>query len=267
MTEQQFDARLQEIDKEYASKREGAEAYRDQEMSRLFVQCGWTQEAIAKHMCKAQSWVARRLHFGRYLRFMPSGHNHKPPPHPLTERRFRDNWARAGKGHPKETEDERFARVQKLIEADNNPIPKNYGNLVRKPGIKQAVIDVISDGKRRTTAEIAELVSEKIPETDASQVIESIKLIRRKPPRGMALDARHSGRTHKYRLVPRKGPSPKPIDPEKAGAVAVEAIPLVKECIHLLRQPEVGRCTSLALEHLWRVGQMLERLLVPEEVA
>ena len=32
MSEQQFDARLKHIEEQYAAKREGAEAYRDQEM-------------------------------------------------------------------------------------------------------------------------------------------------------------------------------------------------------------------------------------------
>jgi hypothetical protein len=266
MTEQQFDTRIKEIEAGYRSHREGADAYRDQELARLFVECGWTQERISRHMGQSQSWVARRLLFGRFLSFMTAGHKTFSPAKPLTERRFRDHW-RKSKKHVKDSEEERFARVVESLRTDRSETPKNYGNLVKKPGIKAAVVEVISDGKRRTTTEIAVEVSEVVPETDAAQVGAALKQIQHKPPPGMALDARHTGQTHKYRLVKRKGPAPSPVNPERAGAVAVEAIPLVKECIEILRQPEVKRATTLALEHMWRVQQMLERLLVPEEVA
>ena len=51
-SEQHFDARLKHIEEQYAAKRGGAEAYRDQEMARLFGECGWTQERIAAQMGK-----------------------------------------------------------------------------------------------------------------------------------------------------------------------------------------------------------------------
>jgi hypothetical protein len=84
-------------------------------------------------MSKSQMWVSSRLLFGRYSAFIASGYNSSPPPKPLTERRFRDNWAASGKRR-KETESERFARVQELLAADTSETPRGYGHLVKKPG-------------------------------------------------------------------------------------------------------------------------------------
>jgi hypothetical protein len=268
MTEQQFDARLAEIEREYATGRVGCEARRDQEVSRLFLQCKWTQEAIGKRMGRDQSWVALRLRFGRYLRFMTTGHNHEPPPHSLTERRFRAAWSKSGKGHPKETENERFARVAELLRAEAEPaLPLGYLNLVRKPGIKKAVAEVLKAGTRLDVRQIAEAVGDRIPDVHPKQVGEALKQLQKAPPEGYALDARHSGRTHKYRLVPRKKAPAAPVASlEAAGEAAAVSLPLVKECIEILRQPETRRQTTLALEHLWRVQKALEGLLVPEGV-
>jgi len=38
-------------------------------LARLFVECHWTQEAIAARMGQSQQWVSCRLRFGRFLRF------------------------------------------------------------------------------------------------------------------------------------------------------------------------------------------------------
>src|SRR5262245_33538040 len=42
-------------------------------LARLFNECGWTQEQIARHRGKKQPWVSRRLLVGRLLMFMPRG--------------------------------------------------------------------------------------------------------------------------------------------------------------------------------------------------
>jgi hypothetical protein len=225
MTEQQFDARVRQIEKDYAAHREGADATRDQELARLFVEAkgsGRGQEWIAARMGRTQQWVSARLLFGRFLRFTTTGCKSFSPPKPVTERRFRDNWSRAGK-RPKDTEDDRFARVLERLKVDTSDTPKGYGNLVEKPGIRKAIEAILADGKRRTTAEVAALVSETIPGTDAKQVIESIKQIRNRPPRGAALDERHTGRTHKYRLVERKRPPAARVVPAVARAWRPEA--------------------------------------------
>lgn len=271
MSEQQFDTRIKEIESECASMRERVDEHRDQEVARLFVeakQSGRNQKWIAARMGQAESWVSQRLLFGRFLEI--HGREFlKSVPKPLTEWRFRQNWKASGKKtHKKETEEERFDRVLELLKADTSDVPRYYKNLAKKPGIKAAVVKIISDGKRRTTAEIAEIISETIPGTHANQVIESIKLIRKDPPKGMALDERHTGQSHRYRLVERKRnhqPST-PIDPEKAGAIAAEVMPLIKDCIEIMKKPAVGRSQTLALENLGRIEKALSRLLVMEAV-
>ncbi len=87
-------------------------------MSRLFVECGWTQAKIAERVGRNQSWIARRLHFGRFLDYA-RGHKSESAPELLTERRFRQAWSAVGKGHPKETEAERFGRVAVRSETSN----------------------------------------------------------------------------------------------------------------------------------------------------
>jgi hypothetical protein len=64
-------------------------------LAALFHRSNWTQEQLAKKEGKAQSWIARRLLFGRFLSFMPTGINAENVPTNLTERRFRSYWERA----------------------------------------------------------------------------------------------------------------------------------------------------------------------------
>src|SRR6266511_357680 len=97
-----------------ALAREGAEAFRDQEVARLFVACGWTQVRIAGRMGRTQQWVALRLVFGRYLRFTTASCKSSSPPDSLTEWRFRQAWSASGKRR-KESEGERFERVRALL--------------------------------------------------------------------------------------------------------------------------------------------------------
>src|SRR5262245_45381424 len=73
MPDQELDLRWSAIRDQLAARRESADAYRDQELSRLFHECGWTQERIAERMRQAQPWVSRRLIFGAFLSFMPAG--------------------------------------------------------------------------------------------------------------------------------------------------------------------------------------------------
>src|SRR5262249_43878615 len=87
---------------------------RDQEVSRLFNECKWTQEKIAQRMGHKQAWVQKRLCFGIFMAWIkinPSGINPKFTPHLLTERTFRKHWQKVGKGDRKEGDEGRFARV------------------------------------------------------------------------------------------------------------------------------------------------------------
>jgi transcriptional regulator with XRE-family HTH domain len=94
--------------------------FRDQELSRLFRECGWTQERIAKRMGKPQNWVSRRLIFGRFLEFTPSGVSVEN----LTEGRFRNLW-KATKG----SERERFEQVLSMNAArPRSGLPSGWGS-------------------------------------------------------------------------------------------------------------------------------------------
>jgi hypothetical protein len=71
---------------------------------------------IAAEMGQTQSWVSRRLLFGRFLEFTTTCGNFSFGEKQLTEGRFRTHWERAGKGHAKETEADRFARNSTLVQ-------------------------------------------------------------------------------------------------------------------------------------------------------
>jgi hypothetical protein len=87
-----------------------AGAYRDQELARLFGDCGWTQERIAGRMGQSQRWVAYRLLFGRFIAFRTACSKSESPPKSLTEGHFRKKWSEAKKAaHRKDTEADVFA--------------------------------------------------------------------------------------------------------------------------------------------------------------
>jgi hypothetical protein len=266
ISDQQFDERLATIKRTYDSAREGVEAGLDQELARLFVECGWTQAKISQRMGRSHQWVSYRLLFGRFLSFSTDRGNLKSLANPLTEWRFREQWKRSGK-RDKETDEERFARVWDLLEADRSETPSGYAHLVKKPGIRKAVLEAMKDGKPRSVQELAAIVQNEIPEVDNPAIKSALARIQEKPPQGQALHARHIGRSHKYKLIPAKRCHGPPVAPEIAGGIVVEVISLLKESMWALKQPEVGRQTALALENLWKSEQMLSRLLVREEVA
>jgi hypothetical protein len=41
----------------------------EQELARLFVRSGWTQEELVKREGKSKGWIDQRLRFGRFLNF------------------------------------------------------------------------------------------------------------------------------------------------------------------------------------------------------
>jgi len=114
---------------------ERADAYRDQELARLFVECGWTQEKIARKVERSQVWVSCRLTFGRFLSFIASSYKRES----LTEFRFRACWRKT-----KGKESDRFRQVLSILEGE---VPPGYRNLVNKPGIRKAIL---ASGRRHS---------------------------------------------------------------------------------------------------------------------
>jgi hypothetical protein len=271
MTEPEFDARIKQIDKGYAGKREGAEAYRDQELARLFIECKWTQEKIAQEMGRTQPWVTYRLRFGRYLEIITRSYNSSRPTDSLTEYHFRKGWSTVAKEHPKETEAERFGRVAEWLEANPPLVGRSdkYGGVVKRQNIRPAIQEILSANKGFIgTQELYSRVKEMFPGTQHKQINNALQWMQKKPPPGMILDARHNGHSHRYRLVHRRRPGAPTasVDPQVAGEMAIDALPLIKECIEILKAPVVGRQQTLAIDQLWKVQQMLEHLLYAEPV-
>ena len=60
----------------------------------VFYRSGWTQEDLAKAEGCARQHVARRLLFGGFLAFAPTGAFPESATSKLTEGRFRDYWSR-----------------------------------------------------------------------------------------------------------------------------------------------------------------------------
>ena len=80
-------------------------------MRALQPRSGWTQDELAKVEGAKPQYVARRLVFGRFLSFSPSGRN----PQNLTERRFRSYWEQTEK-NPNERVRAPRARVGGTLE-------------------------------------------------------------------------------------------------------------------------------------------------------
>jgi hypothetical protein len=105
----------EEIRATYGESSVEAGAKRDQALAALFYRSGWTQEDLAKAEGCSRPIITRRLLFGRFLAFVPSGHI-PPIPSNLSERRFRSYWERTDKAEGNERK--RFLEVQRLLQTE-----------------------------------------------------------------------------------------------------------------------------------------------------
>jgi DNA-binding transcriptional ArsR family regulator len=254
MSDTEFDLKLKHIEEQYAARREGAEAYRDQELARLFGQCGWRQEKIATHMGKKQQWVSLRLIFGRFLDFTTTGCNQPDCLAGLTERRFRGYWVRT-----KGREQDRFRQVAETLA---NGIPQGHAALVNKPGIRQAVLACLGDGKTYTVNQITATVEESLPGVTATQVRNAMTELQRA---GRVENRRPGEKVARYRLTKAK-------TSEKTGgpvaALYEECRPLIEELRHWGKQSRYEQAPSELLNIATRLERLFEsRLAATKEHA
>jgi hypothetical protein len=188
MTAEEFCLRLTQIKEQTEALRERAEAFEDQQMSQLFVECRWTQQQIANEVGKTQHWVCYRLRFGRFLGFITTVINPKIPKN-LTERRFRSYWEQTEKGTKEQT---RFRHVFDMMQEEFALITE------RKPS-RNTILEECADWKWRTKEELGEILG-KSPEL-AARCMRQLK----QTGKGIRIEKKGnigtgSGMTEKWRL-------------------------------------------------------------------
>jgi hypothetical protein len=114
------------------------------DFGRVFHRSNWTQEQLAKKEGTTQRWIGRRLLFGRFLDFRPTGLNAET----LTERNFRSYWERAPKCGGNERA--RFNAVISLMTNETKSLAPVSDTIW--PGI----IEKFGDGKWHGSQEIAD---------------------------------------------------------------------------------------------------------------
>lgn len=194
MTAAEYEAERAKLRETYGDNRQEAGARFEQELARLFYRSGWTQEELAARESTLlgkkvdRSYIARRLLFGRFLDFVPSGHN---LPTALTERRFRDYWERTDKDEGNERI--RFGEVVKLLDQSgpHSPPKKPVGKKLR---------DAFADGKWHRLDELAKHL-----DTDESHVLSAIKTAElhghvRADKKRVGKDSAGSGPTTAFRM-------------------------------------------------------------------
>jgi hypothetical protein len=217
LSERDFDLKWKQIAEQHEARREYANAWRDQELARLFESCGWTQAKISEHVAKRQVWVSQRLVFGRFLDFIATAINDEER-RGLTERRFRGYWAKS-----EGTEKERFEQVARIL---TSGVPHGIAAMHQKPGMRNAVLAAMADGQWYTTRQVLATVEETLTGATGDQIAGALTWIRRLQPKGKCLESRAFGNRVQYRLVDRDE-STGPVSPVRE--IYDQAAPLLDE--------------------------------------
>lgn len=117
MTRKEFHAQRIHIEDEVRTMANRVAAYRDQKISDLFVRSDWSQEEIAAEMKRSQTWVSRRLLFGRFCGFLMTA-GMKKLPVDMYERKFRGLWDQHGGRVDANSPGER-KKFQAIIDSDD----------------------------------------------------------------------------------------------------------------------------------------------------
>lgn len=270
MSEQDFDARLTHIEEQAEAKQERVDAYRDQEMGKLFDESGWSQEELAAHLSKrwdrnvSPDWAAKRLRFGRFIAFFnTTGIEEYSLPPNLTERAFRRFWEATEpsgnwSGHKakteaaKEDERRRFALV--LTELKNGYLTRK-----RKP-IKAAIVKKLADREKWLTAEqVAEKINQEfempVPPGDVVECFKNWKTTDKFPYR---IEKAGAGEMTRYRVMKATGRASK----KQVQRWAHDLIPMLNRLIAEAQKDRVEISLSTLCHTASAIKQVLEHLTV-----
>ena len=167
MSEQDYERERKRIEQDHtdnAVQGQNKNAIRERALAELFARSGWTQQQLAEKESGitgkkvSRPYIAKRLKFGAFLRFVSTGNNpEKEPlliPIDLNERAFRKYWDQTEKGADERM---RFRRVAEMIRQDTE-IVDTYCRFKRDQA-QAKIKDIIAkfgDGKWHTVEEIAE---------------------------------------------------------------------------------------------------------------
>lgn len=186
MTEAEYCSHRESIRATYGDSATERHGLFDQELARLFYQSGWTQEQLAATEQKSHQWVSRRLLFGRFLMFAPTGAN----PKNLTERRFREYWNSADKNETNERI--RFRQVEQLMK-DELALSKDHAP---KKLVAEAILATSADGEWHRFATIVERAG--ASEDDVRAVL---TLMEKTGTYHTFCEKRKGGTSYSYRIV------------------------------------------------------------------
>ncbi len=253
MSTTDFDLRLKHINDQYAARRDGADAYRDQEVARLFEQCEWTQEKIAARMGKKQSWVSRRLVLGRFLKFMPTGINASG----LTEGRFRELW--------KNTTGKESERFEAVLDKLQNGVPQGAEALSKKPGVRAALLSAMDDGKWYTATQIQATVEESLVGVSSEQIHNGIRHLMTRPVAGKQVESKRIGKKCQYRLAASEAePKSKGESQTVLLQVYEEVGPLIEELEHWGKSSKWAQAPNELLKIATKLKRLFESRLALE---
>ena len=185
MTEAQYDAERAELRRLYGNSDTGAIAKRDQSMALLFHRSGWTQEQLATKERMSQPWVVYRLRFGRFLNFTATVIKSEFPLKDLTERGFREYWARTDRSETNERK--RFTEVLRLIE--DGPAT------TRRSPIGKPIVQKFADGKWHKPETVARAINQA-----EDHVATTLERMRKNQTYGAKCERRHAGKGFEYRI-------------------------------------------------------------------
>jgi hypothetical protein len=194
MSEADYDAKRTKLMTLYGDNNAAAAAKRDQALSTLFVDSGWTQEELSKEEYKSPQWIAQHLRFGRFLNYSTVVENTDPLPTNLTERRFRSFWAQTERpegANNTEGEAERFPAVRTLI--TESAVLRND----KRPRIGAAIVKEFADGEWHHLKTIAAHVAEGDEDHVTSTMLNMLK---EGGTNGGRAEKRKYGTSYQYRI-------------------------------------------------------------------